>query len=517
MNCTRFPLFGVFLLVGILGVSLLFATAASAADADDGTKPETAAAAGDGSAPDAEKKEAEEEGPFPTADATAEESNAYTINTLIMFIAAVLVLFMQAGFAMLEVGLNSAKNTVNILFKNVMDLSVGVILFLVIGFGLMYPGGDYKGKWFRFGGSFVTRDVETKVINGEETEVHAKNDYSSSADFLFQVAFAATAATIVSGAVAGRMRFEAYLIYSAVLTGLIYPISGMWKWGGGALAVWGFQDFAGSVVVHAVGGFAGLAGAILLGARLGRFTKDGKSVPMPGHNIAFAALGVFILWVGWYGFNPGSQLTYAGIANAELTTYIALTTTISAACGAVTAMIIAWVLFKKPDVTMALNGALAGLVGITANCDQVTQVSAILIGAVAGVLVVAGILLLDKLRIDDPVGAFPVHGLCGVWGGIATGIFGVNIPPMIWGQEGTRGLYIAVQCASTVVICAWAFGTMFGLFAILKAAGILRVSPEDEQVGLDVSEHGMHAYPPGMVTDYHPSPASSPAPVPAKA
>lgn len=507
MNWTRIPLFGVFLLVGILGVSLLFATAAGAAEADDDAKPETTVGAGDGSTPEAEKQDKKEEEKALTPVEKLEKKTAYTINTLIMFVCGVLVLFMQAGFAMLEVGLNSAKNTVNILFKNVMDLSVGVVLFLLIGYGLMYGGNPEKNKYFGYSHPLMT-------LNDGGAEVSSLPDYSASADFLFQVAFAATAATIVSGAVAGRMRFGAYLIYSAVLTGLIYPISGYWKWGGGFLDMLGFQDFAGSVVVHAVGGFAGLAGAIVLGARLGRFTKDGKSVPMPGHNIAFAALGVFILWIGWYGFNPGSQLTYFGGADATATTDIALTTTIAAACGAIAAMVVAWILFKKPDVTMALNGALAGLVGITANCDRVSQGGAIAIGVVAGVLVVAGILLLDKLRIDDPVGAWPVHGLCGVWGGIATGIFG-TIPLDDAGNAifASRGAFIWAQCYSTAIICVWAFATMFVLFWVLKACGILRVAPEDEQVGLDVSEHGMHAYPPGMLTDYHPSaPASSPAP-----
>ena len=436
---------------------------------------------------------------------TFEEQTTYTINTLIMFICAVLVLFMQAGFAMLEVGLNAAKNTVNILFKNVMDLSVGVLLFLVIGYGLMYPG---EGRFFGFGGSLVTRDAQAAESGNWDAPPNRDDDgnvtYSSSADFLFQVAFAATAATIVSGAVAGRMKFASYLIYSAFLTGLIYPISGMWKWGGGFLHQLGFQDFAGSVVVHSVGGFAGLAGALVLGPRIGRFVA-GRSIPMPGHNIAFAALGVFILWVGWYGFNPGSQLTYFGVANAEATTFIALTTTIAAVAGACVAMIVAWVLFKKPDVTMALNGALAGLVGITANCDRVSQGGALVIGSVAGVLVVAGILMLDKLRIDDPVGAFPVHGLCGVWGGLATGIFGA-LPT----AEMTRMEFIGIQALSTAIICAWAFVTMFGLFYSLKRLGILRVSPDEECSGLDISEHGMHAYPAALVQDsYHG--ASAPA------
>ena len=274
-----------------------------------------------------------------TTAATPEQEAAYTFNTIVMFVCAVLVLFMQAGFAMLEVGMNAAKNTINILFKNVMDLSVGVLLFFFVGFGLMYPGADYEGKWFGFGGAGIGGLEMGPVVD-------ATSDYSPSADFIFQVAFAATAATIVSGAVAGRMQFKSYLVYSAVLTGFIYPISGMWKWGGGWLDAMGFQDFAGSVVVHAVGGFAGLAGAIVLGPRIGRFVQ-GKSVAMPGHNITFAALGVLILWVGWYGFNPGSQLTYWGASNANATAYIAVTTTLSAAAGAVAAMLVGWVMFRK--------------------------------------------------------------------------------------------------------------------------------------------------------------------------
>ena len=458
----------------------------------------------DEAAPEAEAAETEE---APAKEEAAEEEAAgpeyyekaeldYTINTLIMFICAVLVLFMQAGFAMVEVGFNASKNAVNILFKNVMDLGIGVILYLFIGWGLMYPGGDYEGKWFGYAGPWVVRDADPDLDYG----------WSASSDFMFQVAFAATAATIVSGAVAGRMKFSGYLIYSAILTGLIYPISGMWKWGGGALASWGFADFAGSVVVHAVGGFAGLAGAMALGPRIGRYSADGKSQPMLGHNMPLAALGVFILWVGWYGFNPGSQLTYSGAANAEVTTYIALTTTLSAAAGAVVAMILSWAMFSKPDLSMALNGALAGLVGITANCDQVTQSSALIIGAVAGVLVFGGILLLDKLKIDDPVGAFPVHGICGVWGGIATGIFGTALPE-VDGAEVTRMAYIMIQVKSTVVICAWAFITMFILFNVLKAVGLLRVSEAEEIEGLDMVEHGMPAYPSGTALSA-PAPAT---------
>ena len=394
--------------------------------------------------------------------------NAYAIDNFFLFIAAVLVLFMQAGFAMLEAGLNSTKNTVNILFKNIMDLSAGAILYYLVGYGLMYPGAG--NGWFAFAG-FGVREVGVTPAAGA---LHPQ------VDWLFQVAFAATAATIVSGAVAGRLKFSAYLIYSVILTGFIYPISGYWKWGGGWLDQLGFYDFAGSLVVHAVGGFAGLAGAIVLGPRIGRFGKNGNSKPMPGSNLALSALGVLILWIGWYGFNPGSQLAISGADNTNAVMLIAANTTLAAAAGTVAAMLLAWSLFKKPDLTMALNGALAGLVGITANCDSVTNIESIIIGIVAGFLVVGGIMLLEKLKIDDPVGAWPVHGLCGIWGGIATGIFG--------------GHPIIAQVIGSLVIPIWAFFTMFLLFYALKSLNLLRVSEEEEIIGLDISEHQEEAY-----------------------
>ncbi len=406
-------------------------------------------------------------------ESVSAEMAYYAIDNVVLFIAAVLVLFMQAGFAMLEAGLNSAKNTVNILFKNIMDLSVGVILFFAIGYSLMYGApalGGFVG-WAGFGipQTIDPADMGPGVLNPQ-------------VDWLFQVAFAATAATIVSGAVAGRMQFRSYLIYSAVLTGLIYPISGYWKWGGGWLDQLGFYDFAGSIVVHAVGGFAALAGAIVLGPRIGKFNKDGSANPMPGHSLSLAALGVFILWIGWYGFNPGSQLAFAGSANTNATMLIAANTTLAAAAGAIFAMITSWLIMsKKPDLVMSLNGALAGLVGITANCDSVTNGEAIIIGLVAGILVVLGTILLEKLHIDDTVGAWPVHGLCGIWGGLATGIFG--------------GHPIGAQIIGSLVIPAWAFITMFGLFYALKAAGILRVSMTEEIEGLDLTEHGAVNYP----------------------
>jgi ammonium transporter, Amt family len=421
-------------------------------------------------APAEEEKEAEEV-PSPGL-------SYYAIDNMFLFLCAVLVFFMQAGFSLVEAGFNASKNAVNILFKNVMDICIGVLLFWLVGYSLMYPGGAWVADgWLGFA---AQGDKETIFGISETISEVGPGALHPQVDWLFQAVFAATAATIVSGAVAGRMKFTSYLVYSAILTAIIYPISGSWKWGEGWLHAMDFYDFAGSILVHAVGGFAGLAGAIVLGPRIGRFGEDGKPQAMPGHNIPLAALGVFILWVGWYGFNPGSQLAIGGSANVNAVMVIAANTTLAAAAGGVIATIVSWFMFGKPDLSMALNGILAGLVGITANCDSVSNPEAIVIGAVAGVLVVAGIMLLDKLRIDDPVGAFPVHGLCGVWGGIATGIFG--------------GHPIVAQIVGSLVIPAYAFITMFILFSIMKGMGQLRVSPEDEAKGLDITEHGMHAY-----------------------
>ena len=432
-------------------------------------------------------------GAWPVAAWAAEGDGAatgtsfgYAIDNMILFVAAVLVLFMQGGFAMLEAGLNAAKNTTNILFKNVMDLAIGVVLFFVVGFGLMFPGESTWNGIVGFAGS----GIGASPLENIHPQIF----------FLFQVAFAATAATIVSGAVAGRMKFSAYLVYSAVLTALIYPISGMWTWGGGWLSQMGFADFAGSVIVHGVGGFAALAGAIVLGPRLGRF-EGGRSVAMPGHNLAYASLGVIILWVGWYGFNPGSQLAFSSAADVEAVALVAVNTTLAAASGSLVAMVIAWKLFGKPDLTMALNGVLAGLVGITANCNDVSNLDALIIGAVAGALVIVGILLLDKLKIDDPVGAWPVHGLCGMWGGLATGIFGTAS--------------LTTQLIGTAVIIGWAFASMLLLFLVLRAAGMLRVRAEEEHAGLDIGEHGMHAYPAALITETYGTSIAAPSAPPA--
>ncbi len=503
MGCTnhwsptvRGPWWGLMSLLLVFSLTASMAPTAWAQEAEVETVEEAVVEETDAAeepAADATAAESEETRPEEVAEdtpeeeavpATPEQEANFMVNSLIMFFCGVLVIFMQAGFALVEAGLNQSKNVVNILFKNLMDFSLGVLLYLFIGFGLMYPGGDFEGKWYGFGGSGVGGGLGMEAA---ET-VDATADYSPNADFIFQVAFAATAATIVSGAVAGRMKFGAYLVYSAVLTAFVYPISGMWKWGGGVANAEGFADFAGSIVVHAVGGFAGLAGALVLGPRIGRYV-NGKSIPMPGHNLTFATLGVFILLIGWYGFNPGSQLTYYGAANANITVYIAVTTTLAACAGAVVSTFLSWIMFGKPDLTMALNGMLAGLVGITANCDQVSLTSAMIIGGIAGVLVVLAIVALDKMKIDDPVGAFPVHGVCGLWGGIATGIFGASIPE---GLE--RGGYIMLQTKWSLIIAAWAFITMLLLFLGLKMIGMLRVTPKEEEEGLDIGEHGLQAY-----------------------
>ncbi|MEM7335492.1 MAG: ammonium transporter [Chloroflexota bacterium] len=398
------------------------------------------------------------------------EEIAFAIDNLTMFIAAVLVLFMQAGFALVESGFNSGKNTINILFKNIMDMGVGAILYFLIGYQIMYPG-DFNG-FIGFGG--------VGIPGQDALDAGYFPHYQT--DFLFQVAFAATAATIVSGAVAGRMQFRSYLVYSAALTGLIYPIAGSWQWGGGFLSAMGFHDFAGSLIVHAVGGFAGLAGAMILGPRIGRFNKDGTSNGLPGHNITAATLGVFILLIGWFGFNPGSVLAMTGEANTIAVVTVAVNTFLAACAGAVVATAISTFMSSgKPDIGYALNGMLAGLVGITANADIVSNFSALFIGGIAGALVVGGMVFLEKVKIDDPVGAWPVHGLCGIWGGIAAALFGPA--------------NLGVQLIGSVVYCAWAFVTMGLVFYALKAAGILRVSEKEELEGLDLSEHGAVNYP----------------------
>ena len=409
-------------------------------------------------------------------------------NYLWTLIAAVLVFFMQAGFAMVESGLTRAKNAVNILMKNLMDFSMGSLFFWAIGFGLMF--GASPTGWFGTSGFFLS-------------------DFSPDGDpwvlvfWMFQVVFAATAATIVSGAMAERTKFVGYIAYSAVLTALIYPVFGSWAWGSlfngeGWLEGFGFIDFAGSTVVHSVGGWAALAGAIVLGPRMGKYTKDGGIRPILGHNMPLAALGVFILWMGWFGFNAGSTTT-----GDKSIAMIAVNTNLAAAAGAILAMITSWIKFGKPEVGMSLNGALAGLVGITAGCANVTPSSAIIIGAVAGILVVLSVLFFDSIKIDDPVGAVSVHGVCGAWGTLAAGIFNIG---------GTSGKIIGVQLMGIGACFIWTFVAAFAMFKIIDATIGLRVSPEEELEGLDYTEHGGNAYPDFEVLSYSGSSGSSRGP-----
>ena len=457
-----------------------------------------------------EKKPDPPVAPAPSVALVTTDDLAYAIDNVTLFLAAVLVIFMQAGFALVETGLNAAKNAVNIMFKNYMDFCLGVLLFFAFGFGLMYPDlmGDKKTVLIPGVLEFGAFGIPASELGKTVATDSARHPLGNAVNFLFQVAFCATAATIVSGSVAGRIKFSSYLVYTAFISGIVYPISGMWMWGGGWLFDLGFKDFAGSVVVHTVGGFAGLAGAIALGPRIGKFV-NGKAMPMPGHNLPFACLGVFILLIGWYGFNPGSQLVFTGGVNVDTVMMVAVNTTLAACTGSIAGMFLSWILFKKPDLTFALNGGLAGLVAITANCHCVSYPSALIIGAVGGVLVCLGVLLLDKLKIDDPVGAFPVHGLGGVWGGIATGIFG---QASLAAFSADASLTFTTQVIGTLSIAAWSLGMSLALFFGLKAVGMLRVHAEEELAGLDISEHGMYAYPPNQVLDTY---GMSPVPTPA--
>jgi len=404
------------------------------------------------------------------------------IDTVWILIASFLVFSMHAGFAMVEAGFTRAKNTVNILMKNFMNVSVGLLLFFIVGYGLMF--GESAG------GFIGTNGFMLDLVDNTNTQ--------NFAFWFFQAVCAATAATIVSGAVAERMKFYGYLIYCAILTAVIYPIVGHWIWGGGWLAELGMIDFAGSTVVHSVGGFSALAGAILLGPRLGKYNKDGSSNAIPGHNIAIAALGVFILWFGWFGFNPGSTLS----ASSPAISIIAVNTAIAAAAGALSAMVFVWIRYKKPDASMTLNGALAGLVAITAGCAVVSPVSAIVIGLIGGVIVCVSIDLLDKkFHVDDPVGAVSVHGVTGVFGTLAVGFFAQEKYALLAGYDGVNGLFfggggnlLLIQFTGVISVVAWTFGTMFLVFFIMKKLNALRVSREEELKGLDIEEHGMEAY-----------------------
>ncbi|OIP84331.1 MAG: ammonium transporter [Porphyromonadaceae bacterium CG2_30_38_12] len=396
------------------------------------------------------------------------------LNTFWVLFAGALVFFMQAGFALVEAGLTRSKNTSNILFKNLMDFSIGTIGFWLIGYGIMFGAGN---SWF---GTF---ELFSSTDHGAALGI------PNEAFFFFQLVFAATAATIVSGAMAERTKFVSYILYSAIITLIIYPVSGHWIWGGGWLSQLStpFVDFAGSTVVHSVGGWLALTGALVLGPRIGKY-KNGKINAIPGHSITLAALGVFILWLGWFGFNPGSTL---GFGDAGLVAKIFVTTNAAAAAGAVATLATTWIRYGKPGLSMTLNGVLAGLVAITAGCHAVTPGAAMIIGAIAGVLVVFAVEFFDKVaKIDDPVGAISVHGVCGAFGTLAVGLFATE-GGLFYG--GGANL-LTSQAIGVVSVAAWAIGAGLVIFLGIKYTIGIRVSKKEEENGLDYYEHGEKAY-----------------------
>lgn len=397
----------------------------------------------------------------------------FTVNNTWMMVSTFLVFIMHLGFATLESGLTRAKNTVNILFKNVLIVAIGLLTYALVGFNLMYPGDSWiAGTWLGFGGFGIhSPDGAAGLID------YADGHYTYWTDFLFQGMFAATAATIVSGAVAERVKLHSFLIFSTLFVGLVYPWLGSWKWGGGWLHAKGFYDFAGSTLVHSVGGWGALAGALILGPRVGKYY--GESIKaIPGHSMPLATIGVFLLWLGWFGFNGGSVLS----ADPGVVSFVLVTTSLAAAAGIIGAMIASEFFLKKPDLSMVLNGSLAGLVGITAGADAVSVASSIIIGFIAGILVVIAVVFIDsKLKIDDPVGAISVHLVCGIWGTLAVGIFSAEHSFM-------------TQLLGVIAYGAAAFPIALIIFGILKATLGIRVSEKEEIQGLDIGEHGMESY-----------------------
>lgn len=407
----------------------------------------------------------------------------WILNTLLFLIGGFLVFFMAAGFAMLEAGLVRGKNVAMQCLKNMALFSIASVMYYLIGYNLMYPLGNWSIGTDETGGylgAFATAVLEAVGIGADSVD-----DYgyaSTGSDFFFQVMFCATTASIVSGALAERIKLWPFLVFITILTGIIYPIQASWKWGGGFLDTqFGFLDFAGSTVVHSVGGWAALAGALILGPRLGKY-KDGRVHPMPGSNLTLATLGTFILWLGWFGFNGGSQLAMGSISDAADVSRIFVNTNAAAAAGALAALVLTQILYKKPDLTMVLNGALAGLVSITAEPLTPGMGWATIIGAVGGIIVVFAVPFLDKLKIDDVVGAIPVHLFCGIWGTIAV---------CITNPEAS----FSGQIISIVIVGAFVFVSSFVLWMILKAVTGIRVSADDEMLGLDKAELGMEAYP----------------------
>ena len=402
---------------------------------------------------------------------------ASSIDTIWVLLTAALVFWMQAGFAYVETGFTRSKNSVNILMKNLIDFVFGSIGFFLLGYALMF-GTDHFGLVGHFG------SYSDSIWSG---------GIPSEAFLIFQTVFAATAATIVSGAMAERTHFISYVIFSAVISMVIYPISGHWIWGGGWLSTMEipFHDFAGSTVVHSVGGWIGLVGAIMLGPRIGKFNSNGKANAIPGHNLAYGALGVFILWLGWFGFNPGSQLAASGSVNAIAISHIFVTTNLAAATGTLGALAISWIKFGKPSLSLTLNGTLAGLVAITAGCDSVSNWGALAIGLMAGVLLVYAVHFIENtLKIDDPVGAVSVHGICGAFGTLMVGFFSTSTGLFY----GFGAQSIVSQLIGIVAVAAWAISAGFILFFVLKKTVGLRVESRVETEGLDIYEHGESAY-----------------------
>jgi len=403
-------------------------------------------------------------------EVTAEEA-MFAVNNTWMLVATFLVFLMHMGFTGLEVGLTQAKNATNILFKNMSIIAIGLLTYAVVGFNLMYPGDFLIEGFFGFAGFGVGTDAEGLTSAYDP-------GYTYWTDFIFQGMFAATAATIVSGAVAERIKLSSFLIFSVLYVALVYPVLGSWQWGGGWLDALGFYDFAGSTLVHSVGGWAALAGVITLGPRIGKYV-NGTIRPIRGHNLPLAVFGMFLLWFGWFGFNGGSVLS----ADPGEVSFVFVTTALAAAAGIVGAMVTTWIIHDHPDATMVLNGALAGLVGITAGADVVSVLSSVLIGGVAGVIVVFSVVLLDRWKLDDPVGAISVHLTCGVWGTLAVGIFG--------GSD----FSVVTQLIAVASYGAVAFASAMLLFLALRATLGIRVSEDEERIGLDIAEHNMEAYP----------------------
>lgn len=403
------------------------------------------------------------------------EAITLTANNIWMMVCTALVFFMHLGFSLLEIGLTRQKNAINILFKNYFIITVGLLLYCLVGFNLMYPGFEDGDLGFLKFAGFGIYPPDGGMGFG-----YADGGYTWWTDFLFQGMFAATAATIVSGAVAERIKLGSFMLFAILYVALVYPIVGSWKWGGGFLDSWGFYDFAGSTLVHSVGGWAALIAIWLLGARIGKFNSEGKPMVILGHNIPLASAGVFILWLGWFGFNGGSVLS----ADPTLTSLTLVTTSLAAAAGGVSAAVFSNILYKNFDLTMFMNGVLGGLVGITAGADQMAPTDAIFIGIIAGVIIVLGVALIDRLKLDDPVGAVAVHLICGIWGTLAVGLFGAM-----------AGLdQFLTQLIGVGIIGAFSSISAFILLFIIKSVLGLRVSKDEELKGLDAMEHGMDAY-----------------------